>query len=69
MDAGLGFLGAEVGLRMTPVALDSALPGREPGVVSPDRVSEYIDAYVQAWSRVWKGQQQWILCYAIEWWL
>lgn len=48
MDAGLGFLGAEVGLRTTPVALDSALPGREPGVVSPDRGSEHIDAYVQA---------------------
>ena len=52
MDAGLGFLGAEVGLLMTPVAFERALPGLEPGVVSPDRVSEYIDAYVQAWSRV-----------------
>lgn len=47
IEAGLGFRGAEVGLRITPVALDSALPGRDPGVVSPDRVSVYIDRYVQ----------------------
>ncbi|CAB3233824.1 unnamed protein product [Arctia plantaginis] len=47
IEAGLGFRGAEVGLRITPVALDSALPGRDPGVVSPDRVSVYIDGYVQ----------------------
>lgn len=47
MEAGRGLRGAEAGRRSTPAALDSALPGREPGVVSPDRVSVYIDRYVQ----------------------
>lgn len=39
IEAGLGFLGAEFGRLNTPVALDRALPGREPGVVSPLLVS------------------------------
>lgn len=39
IEAGLGFLGAELGRLTTPVAFDSALPGLDPGVVSPLLVS------------------------------
>lgn len=63
IEAGLGFLGADVGLRITPVALESALPGREPGVVSPDRVSVYIDGFVQADGRASKERaMEGVLC-------
>lgn len=57
IDEGLGFLGAEVARLTTPVALDMALPGRDPGVVSPDRVSVYITLMYKRLERckVWEG--------------